>query len=134
MYSFFKICNLFAILMPMLRPMPTPMAMMMPRYQSRNFQTATEYYTPCSKNQFIHVNLRKLFLITAFSGQVQSHKIDCSIILIGVLSYSLYRRRHHRCSVKKVLYKNFASFTGKHLCWSLFLMKFATCEVFEEYL
>ena len=120
--------------MSMLRPMPTPMAMMMLRYQSRNFQMATEYYTPCSKNQFIHVNLRKLFLITAFSGQVQSHKIDCSIILTGVLSYSLYRRRHHRCSVKKVFYKNFASFTGKHLCWSLFLMTFATCEVFEEYL
>ena len=105
MYSFFKICNLFAMLMLMLRPMPTPMSMLMLRYQSRNFQTAIENYIPCFKNQFIHANLRKLFLITAFSGQVQPHKIDCSIILMGVLSYSLYRRRHHRCSVKKVFLK-----------------------------
>ena len=28
-----------------------------------------------------------------------------------------------RCSVKKVVLKNFADFTGKHLCWSLFLIK-----------
>ena len=29
------------------------------------------------------------------------------------------RSSHRRCSVKSVL-KNFANFTGKHLCWSLF--------------
>ena len=29
------------------------------------------------------------------------------------------------CSVKSV-FKNFANFTGKHLCWNLFLMKFLT--------
>ena len=28
-----------------------------------------------------------------------------------------------RCSIKKVVFKNFAVFTGKHLCWSLFLKK-----------
>ena len=28
------------------------------------------------------------------------------------------------CSVKKYVLKNFAKFTGKYLCWSLFLMKF----------
>ena len=33
-----------------------------------------------------------------------------------------------RCSVKKVVLKNFADFTGKHLCWSLFLIKlYAPC-------
>ena len=30
---------------------------------------------------------------------------------------------HQRCSIKKAFLKNFAIFTGKHLCWSLFLMK-----------
>ena len=30
---------------------------------------------------------------------------------------------HRRCSVKKGVLKNFANFTGKHLCWRLFFMK-----------
>ena len=31
----------------------------------------------------------------------------------------LFRSSHQRCSVKKGVLKNFANFTGKHLCWSL---------------
>ena len=30
------------------------------------------------------------------------------------------RSSHRYCSVKKVFLKNFANFTGRHLCWSLF--------------
>ena len=30
---------------------------------------------------------------------------------------------HRRCSLKKVVVKNFANFTEKHLCWSIFLTK-----------
>ena len=33
------------------------------------------------------------------------------------------RRSHRRCSVKKDALKNFANFTGKHLCWNLVLIK-----------
>ena len=36
-----------------------------------------------------------------------------------------FKSGHQRCSVKKVFLKNFANFTGKHLCWSLFLNKVA---------
>ena len=32
-------------------------------------------------------------------------------------------RNNHRCSVEKAVLKNFVMFTGKHLCWSLFLTK-----------
>ena len=35
---------------------------------------------------------------------------------------NLFRSRHQRCSVKKDVLKTFANFTGKHLCWSLFLI------------
>ena len=35
----------------------------------------------------------------------------------------LFRRSHWRCSVKKGVLKKFGNFTGKHLCWSLFLIK-----------
>ena len=34
-----------------------------------------------------------------------------------------YRNSHQRCSVKKAALKNFATFAGKHPCWSLFSMK-----------
>ena len=37
---------------------------------------------------------------------------------------SISRSSHRRCSVKKVVLKNFANFTEKHLCWSLFLITF----------
>ena len=30
---------------------------------------------------------------------------------------------HRRCFVKKTVLKNFAIFTGEHLCWSVFLIK-----------
>ena len=40
----------------------------------------------------------------------------------------LRRSSHRRCSVKKDVLKYFANFTGKHLCWSLFLI---TLQVFS---
>ena len=30
------------------------------------------------------------------------------------------RSSHRKCSVRKSVLENFANFTGKHLCWSLF--------------
>ena len=40
----------------------------------------------------------------------------------------LFRSSHQRCSVKKVVLKDFANFTGEHPCWSLFLI---TLQVFR---
>ena len=39
--------------------------------------------------------------------------------------FSLSRRSHTRCSIKKAVLKNFAILTGKHLCWNLFFNKVA---------
>ena len=38
-----------------------------------------------------------------------------------------------RCSIRYGVLKNFANFTEKHLCWSLFLieMQVFTCEICE---
>ena len=33
------------------------------------------------------------------------------------------RSSHRRCSINKAVFKNSAIFTGKHLCWSIFLIK-----------
>ena len=35
--------------------------------------------------------------------------------------YCTIRKSHRKCSLKKGFLKNFAIFTGKHLCWSFFL-------------
>ena len=48
---------------------------------------------------------------------------DCKIFTNLVLSQTPSRSSHRRCSVKKGVLKNFANFIGKHLCWSLFLIK-----------
>ena len=42
------------------------------------------------------------------------------------------RSNHQRCSVKKAVLKYFAIFTGKHLCWSLFLIKFQASPVLKN--
>ena len=44
------------------------------------------------------------------------------VVLLKLFT-ALLRSSHWRCSVKKGVLKNFAKFTGKHLCRSLFLIK-----------
>ena len=39
----------------------------------------------------------------------------------------LVKSSHWRCSTKNAVLKNFAIFTGKHLCWSLFLTRLQAC-------
>ena len=39
------------------------------------------------------------------------------------------RGSHQSCSIKKAVPKNFAIFTGKHQCWSLFSLKFQGCDL-----
>ena len=45
--------------------------------------------------------------------------------LIKLLKCGEYRSSHWRCSVAKGVFRNFAKFTGKHLCHSLFFNKVA---------
>ena len=42
------------------------------------------------------------------------------------------RSSHRKCSVKKGVLKNFAKFTGKHLCQSLFLIKLYACNFIKK--
>ena len=39
------------------------------------------------------------------------------------------RSSQRKCSIKKAVLKYFAIFTGKHLCWSLFLIKLQTLNI-----
>ena len=51
----------------------------------------------------------------------QIHKFYVQYFLVNHCVH--YRSCHHKCSFKKSILKNFANFTGKRLCWSLFLIK-----------
>ena len=55
------------------------------------------------------------------------------ILFYSFLSFFDSSRTHHpRCSVKKGVLKNFAKFTGKHLCQSLFFNKVAGLRLQKE--
>ena len=43
----------------------------------------------------------------------------------------MFRSSHRRYSVKKVVLKNVADFTGQHLCWSLFLIKLQALKAYH---
>ena len=45
--------------------------------------------------------------------------------LFGYIARWKYRNSHQRCSMKKGILRNFAKFTGKHLCQSLSFNKVA---------
>ena len=40
--------------------------------------------------------------------------------------------KNRRCSVKNGVLKNFTVFTGKHLCWSLLLIKLQACNFVKK--
>ena len=51
---------------------------------------------------------------------------DCKIFTKLVLLQTPSRSSHRRCSAKNGALKNLWNFTGKNLCWSLFLIKLQT--------
>ena len=58
------------------------------------------------------------------------HKFFCtniSQVELEILrnSSTIFRSSHQRCSIKKAILKHFVIFTGKYLCWGLFLNKVA---------
>ena len=74
---------------------------------------ATKHYT-AELETFWTSRTSNLCQITAYILLVM-----CSLLSLDDLN-SFYRSSHRRCSVKKGVLKNFANFTGKHLCWSFF--------------
>ena len=68
------------------------------------------------KNYFFKMfYLLLIFFIDIIISVISSTQITCDVCM-----YNMYGSRHRRCSSKKGFLKNFANFTGKYLCWSLF--------------
>ena len=57
---------------------------------------------------------------------IQLHFIfSRTCLYLYLLGYYIFRSSHRRCSLKKGYLRNFAKFTGKHMCQSLFFDKIA---------
>ena len=60
-------------------------------------------------------------------NQIYSHMFFYIATTIGnaymTQKIPMYRSSHRRCSVRKSVVRNFAKFTGKHLCQTLFFNK-----------
>ena len=80
---------------------------------------------------FLFLSLLDLLIPEAYSGFQQTSKmgnfatIRRSILDVYRSLDTLLRSSQRRCSVKKVVFRNFAKFTGKNLCQSLFFNKVA---------
>ena len=57
--------------------------------------------------------------------------IGISPIILSCLKLSCYRSSHQRCSIIQGVLRNFAKYTGKYLCQSLFFKKEALAQVFS---
>ena len=77
--------------------------------------------------------LYKIFTIPLvdFDWKIQSSVLD--ILSLCTLFVNKKRSSYRRCSVKNGVLKNYASFTAKHLCWSLFLIKFQASDLVFSY-
>ena len=68
------------------------------------------------------------------SNDVSRRKNYLYVITRSRNSQQRCRSSHRRCSIRKSVLKNFANFTGKHLCWILFLWscKPAACKFLKK--
>ena len=77
---------------------------------------------------FLHwfINVSKLSMISMFkvsTSNVQMHKSKISLIFWWPAIFDRAESVVQKCSVRKGVLRNFAKFTGKHLCHSLFFKK-----------
>ena len=95
---------------------------------SSQYSVLTKIHIVTGNEKFCKIHFKKLFFhnalafIDLFYGY---HYLLFHLLRLHVTScvYNMYRSSHQRCSLKKGVLKNLANFTGKHLCWSLFLIK-----------
>ena len=75
-------------------------------------------------SQKFRVSERSVISIYQIVKRINTHedsygKLDFDFKLLFVKP-AIKTQKHSRCSVKRVFLKNFAKFTGRHLCQSLF--------------
>ena len=97
-----------------------PAALLKKRFWHRYFPV---YFSKFLRTLFLQNNSGRLLLFLFFSKKwrislfsVNNQTPKASNILVRDLTHSRIRSSHRRRSVKKGVLRNFAKFTGKHLC------------------
>ena len=83
-----------------------------------NFVTYTFYISTVRNNRkrYAYIYCTYVNIIIVLCGV----RLPMFIVFSGkTLKIVIYRSNHQKCSIKKGVFKNFAKFTGKHLCQSL---------------
>ena len=76
---------------------------------------------PCTRFCSVLVRFDEVIKLQSFEFSI-SDIIPANVQNISALVF--YGSSYRRCSVKKGVFRNFAKFTGKHLCQRLFFNKF----------
>ena len=74
-------------------------------------------------------NINVTALTVIYEEVIMTH--NCVKFSDSSFDSSIYKTRHLQMFFKIVVLKNFVNFTGKQLCWSLFLAKVFSCEICE---
>ena len=75
----------------------------------------------CSQKNFTRKHLR-------WNNKVIKKRLQLRFFPMNIAKFlrtAFFRSSHQRCSFRKVVLRNFAKFTGKHLCQSFFFNKVA---------
>ena len=70
------------------------------------------------------------FLLLSVSNKMVARRVSTSWVFRGSRS-QMFFRTNQGCSVRKSVLKNFANFTGKHLCWCPVLSKVVGLQAFR---
>ena len=78
--------------------------------------------TSLLKKNLTYASVFKAYFMNVFGS------VKASLVLIknrcrSSRSQMFFKSSHLRCFIKKAALKNFPTFTGKHFCWGLFLIK-----------
>ena len=79
-------------------------------------------WTNCSRKIKVFLGRLSLTIFTNLWKCFVAFRLNYGL-WIGSVGYEMFRSSNQRCSVRKGIFRNFVSFTGKHLRWNLFLIK-----------
>ena len=90
------------------------------------FLTDIMYYTInyLLMNSFLSVFANRIFWYTqVYNIHVIGTSKICDLDHMNVTYICVVRKKHPLLEIQIGILKNFTTFTGKHMCWSLFLIK-----------
>ena len=108
--------NTFEILGKFFQPISCSKANSRPHLREQTYSVDVNYCRLLQFSPYVCSKVRHL--------GTEDHPVRIEPAIFKIFSTITYRNSHGRCSIKKGVLKNFAKFTGKHLCQSLFFNNF----------